>query len=81
MYSTKIKVQEFTPGPIVEKFERTIDIGDKLGVGGYYLVTNVNTNFSSGQYSTTIKCSFQASVHVDKDGKKSVEAANDNCTK
>lgn len=60
---------------------QTIDLEDSLGVGGYYLVTNVNTNFSPGQYSTSIKCSYQATRKKDQNGKITVESANNNCAK
>jgi hypothetical protein len=46
---------------------RTLDLENVLGVGGYYLVTDVKTDISDMSFKTSIKCSFQA--HVEKDSK------------
>lgn len=51
-----------------------IDLQDSLGIGGYYLVIDVKTDISIANYSTKIKCSYQAQVIGDK-----VLDINDRC--
>lgn len=46
--------------------KKFIDLSDKLGLGGYYLVLDVSTNISEGSYDTKLKCVFQASVFNNK---------------
>lgn len=46
--------------------KKVIDLTDKLGLGGYYLVLDVSTNISEGSYDTKLRCVFQASVFNNK---------------
>lgn len=45
---------------------QVIDLTDKLGLGGYYLVLDVSTSISEGSYDTKLRCVFQASVFNNK---------------
>lgn len=47
--------------------DKTIKIGDKLGLGGYYQIIRVNSNFSEGDYTTTLECTYQAGVRRKND--------------
>jgi hypothetical protein len=59
--------------------KKLIDLETKLGVGGYYLVTEVKTDISDMTFKTNLKCVFQA--HIEKEGKnKKVIPINDICS-
>lgn len=59
--------------------KKLIDLETKLGVGGYYLVTEVKTDISDMTFKTNLKCVFQA--HIEKEGKnKKVIPINDTCS-
>lgn len=51
-------VSKYTDG--TKKSPSSIDLEDKLGIGGYYLVLNVETSISDMVYRTRISCAFQA---------------------
>lgn len=53
--------------------QKVIDLTEKLGIGGYYLVLDVNTNISEGTYDTRLRCVYQATVNKKPDGTKTVE--------
>lgn len=44
-----------------------IDLTDKLGIGGYYLILDSSTEISDGFYNTKINCVYQATVVKAKD--------------
>lgn len=53
--------------------KRVIDLEENLGLGGYYLVLDVQTNIEEGAYNTKIKCVFQATAKKNKKAEKIVE--------
>ncbi len=55
-----------------------VDLQEKLGIGGYYMVTKVNTSISESGFETKLDCVYQASLETVKDGKaKRVDVYND----
>jgi hypothetical protein len=55
-----------------------VDLQEKLGIGGYYMVIKVNTSISEGGFETKLDCVYQASLETVKDGKaKRVDVYND----
>lgn len=38
----------------------TIQLAKSMGIGGYYIVTSINTTISSGDYTTQIKCRYES---------------------
>lgn len=58
-----------------------VDLQEKLGIGGYYMVIKANTSVSESGFDTKLDCVYQASLSTIKDGKaKRVDVYNDdNC--
>lgn len=40
--------------------DASVNLQDKIGLGGYYMITKVETNVSGDNYETTLNCSHQA---------------------
>ena len=40
--------------------DASADLQDKIGLGGYYMVTKVQTNVSGDNFETTLNCTHQA---------------------
>jgi hypothetical protein len=60
--------------------KQLLDLNEKLGIGGYYLVTNVKTDMVDTNYTTHLKCTYAASVMRKKDGgKDEVVVTDHNC--
>lgn len=55
--------------PIYSNGRRAISIDDKLGISGYYLITEVKGNISDFQFSSDLKCMFISPIIEKNSGK------------
>jgi hypothetical protein len=78
MYSSEVRLfgnNIFRPGDYIyidPIFYGNNNIQDSIGIGGYYMVTKVNTNISPSNFDTTLSCYHQAWVIIEKDKPKTV---------
>jgi len=60
---------------------KTLDLQDSLGLGGYYMVLKVNSSIAEASFDTKLECIFQGQLYKDGDKKKLATPNTDKCLK